>query len=247
MKDDMLQAKLADAIRIAENRPQFIGFLTEAEIVEATDFCRRKNNINIKFWGGYEEAKRKVAGFFPGFMIEDDVAELFPLKAITLSFSKKATLSHRDFLGAFMALGIERSSIGDILIEEGRCIAFFREEMWHYFQSNIEKIGKTSVSMQEGYTGDLPINDSFEEISGVIASARLDCLVAFLAKESREKAAGIVKAGFVSVNHREVTSGTKLIAEGDIISIRKKGRFLVDKAGALTAKGRMKISCRKYK
>ncbi len=245
MKENLLQARIKDALSIAEKRPYFMGFLSEGELVEIEDILQHAKISCYYFWGGYEHAKRRVLAVFPDYINPHTLD--FPIQPVTFTFSKNYPLTHRDFLGSFMALGIERAALGDILIETGRCVAFIKAELWSYFYSNIHKIGKVSVAIQEGYTGSLPIDDHFIEVSGVVSSARLDCIVAFLSKLSREKAANLVKAGMVSLNHREICIGTKLINEADIISIRKTGRFVIDQLGPNTAKGRIKIRCRQYK
>ncbi|WP_099204184.1 YlmH/Sll1252 family protein [Scatolibacter rhodanostii] len=247
MKNNILSAQIRDSLTIAEKRPHFIGFLTEAEIAEAELELKYNTNeeIQIMFWGGHEQAKRKFLGLFPFFTEPSE--ENFPIQPITFTFSKLYPLTHSDFLGSFMASGVERDTIGDILIEDGRCVAFLREEISPYFQSNIQKVGKVSVQMNSGFSGDLPIVDHFEEITGVVSSARLDCIIAFLIRQSREKSANFVKSGYVSVNHREISAGAKTVQEGDVVSIRKSGRFLIDQLGPNTSKGRMKIRCRKYK
>lgn len=244
MIDKMLLAQLEDAAEISKKRPHFIGFLNEEEWAAAEDYLRGRRDISYTAWGGFPQAHRRLAGFFPPF--QEPNPQEFPLRGLTFRFSKQVSLSHRDFLGAFMALGVERSAVGDILIEEGRCVAFVRSELLLYFESNLTAVGKTAVAMTEGFDEPLPSADSFAELSGVVASQRLDGIVALLMRTSREKAANFVKAGHVSVNHREITSGARPLQEGDIVSIRKCGRFIIDRLGPLTAKGRMKIQCRKY-
>ena len=92
----------------------------------------------------------------------------------------------------------------------------------------------------------LPAAHSFQPVGGVIASERLDCLVALLAGSGREKAAQMISGGYVSVNHRETDSVSAKVNEGDVISIRRYGRFIVDSLGPYTKKGRLSIKCRKY-
>lgn len=145
-----------------------------------------------------------------------------------------------------MALGVERDVIGDILVGEGRCVAFFRQEMAPYFLDNIRKIGRVGVKAEEGAKEPLPVRREFKELSGVVASQRLDCLVAFLCKTSREKAAGLITAGLVMRNHRESLSPSQRTEEGDVLSIRGHGKFQIDRLGPLTSKGRLSVLCRKY-
>ena len=165
---------------------------------------------------------------------------------MTFTYRAGDKLTHRDFLGSFMALGVERDVIGDILVGEGRCVAFFRQEMAPYFLDNIRKIGRVGVKAEEGAKEPLPVRREFKELSGVVASQRLDCLVAFLCKTSREKAAGLITAGLVMRNHRESLSPSQRTEEGDVLSIRGHGKFQIDRLGPLTSKGRLSVLCRKY-
>ena len=83
-------------------------------------------------------------------------------------------------------------------------------------------------------------------MTGVVASQRLDCLVAFLCRVSREKAAELIQAGMVLHNHRETLSVSQRLNEGHLLSVRRQGRFIIDRLGPPTAKGRLSVSCRKY-
>lgn len=102
-----------------------------------------------------------------------------------------------------MALGVERDVIGDILVGEGRCVAFFRQEMGALLPGQHPEDRPGGRNAEEGAKEPLPVRREFKELSGVVASQRLDCLVAFLCKTSREKAAGLITAGLVMRNHRE--------------------------------------------
>lgn len=240
----MLAAKLNDGIRQAQRRPFFIGFLDETEAAFCGDYLKREHT-EAMLWGGFKDSERKMLGLFPDYLSPEP--SLFPISEITFSFREADALSHRDFLGSFMGLGVERSVVGDILVEKGRCVAFVRSEMEQYFLQNIKKIGRTGVKITVGAARPLPQAHSFQELSGVVASARLDCLVALVCKTSREKAAAMVTAGLVMLNHREILSVSEHISEGDILSVRKHGKFIIDTLGPLTSKGRLSVKCRKYK
>ena len=164
-----------------------------------------------------------MLGVFPDYLEAD--ASLFPLLGLTVRFRKQDTLSHRDFLGSFMAQGVVRASVGDILVEAGRAVLFVKTELAPHFLSQIEKIGRVGVQVSEGFETPLPAAHKFT---------------------SREKAAQMIAGGFVSVNHRETLSASARVASGDVISIRRCGRFIVDALGPKTKKGRLSIQCRKY-
>ena len=240
----LFEAKIADCVRLGEKRPSFLGFLELAERAEAERYLRHIHAGNYMFFGGWEDAERVMLGVFPDYLEPD--GSLFPLTALTAGFRKQDSLTHRDFLGSFMAQGVVRASLGDILIEEGRAVLFVKAELAPHFLSQIEKIGRVGVHITEGFTTPLPAAHSFQPIGGVIASERLDCLVALLAGSGREKAAQMISGGYVSVNHRETDSVSAKVNEGDVISIRRYGRFIVDSLGPYTKKGRLSIKCRKY-
>ena len=222
-------ARLEDSIRLGKKRPCFLGFLDEAQAAFCREYLSRQREVSTLFWGGHPEAERVMLGFFPDYC--DPSPEAFPIVSLAFSYRKEDKLTHRDFLGSFMAQGVERPVVGDILVGEGLCVAFLRQEM-----------GKTTLSWE----GPLPAAHEFRDMSGVVASERLDCLVAFLCRTSREKAAGLIGAGLVELNHRETLSVSQKTKEGDLLSIRKQGRFIIDQLGPLTSKGRLVVKCRKY-
>ena len=241
---ELLAARLRDCLQQGRRRPSFLGFLDEAQASFCRELVSGQRDCQAMFWGGYEDAERVMAGFFPDYL--EPAAEQFPIVPFALTYRKGDVLTHRDFLGSFMALGVERSVVGDILVGEGACVAFLREEMGDYFSQNIRKIGRVGVQASLTWEGPLPGSQSFVEQDGVVASDRLDCLVAFLCRTSREKAAGLIHTGLVFLNHREVLSVSQRVKEGDKVSVRGKGKFAVDQLGPFTSKGRLVVKCRKY-
>lgn len=240
---ELLSAKLEDCKKAARRRPCFLGFLDESQ----AEFCRKylkREKVDSLFWGGHEDAERVMLGFFPDYMEPDP--GIFPLTSITLTYRKEDKLGHRDFLGSFMALGVDRSVVGDILIGQGRSVAFIREAMSSYFLSGLRKIGRVGIKLEEGYQEPLPVLREYKPVNGVVASNRLDCMVALLCRTSREKAAGMVAAGLTAVNHLETLEADQRVEEQDIISVRGCGKFIIDSLGPLTSKGRLTVKCRKY-
>lgn len=242
----LLAARILDAIRLAEIRrkPHFVGFLDERETVRTKNLLRRESFVNAQFWGGFSEAERVVFGAFPEFMAPD--ATVFPVTALTVEFRKQDRLTHRDFLGALLHTGLERSSLGDILTEEGRAVIFCRREVSGFLCSQVEKIGGVGVRITEGAQEPLPAAHRFADFSAVIASARLDCVTAAAVGTSREKAAAMIRARLVELNHEEEASPSADVHEGDILSVRGEGRYVIDRLGPLTKKGRLGIAGRKY-
>lgn len=244
--DSLLEAKLQDAAKLcsSNNRPHFIGFLDERE-AELTERIMKKSAFkNYMLWGGQEASERVVFGAFPDYMEPDTSA--FPIVPITATFRTGDTLSHRDFLGALMAAGINRDTLGDLLVEEGRCVLFVKAEIAEYVLQQITKIGRVGVKLEKGMREPLPQGRKFSPFSAVVASSRLDCIVAAAISTSREKASTLIESGAVLLNHVETTSVSVTVHDGDKLSIRGKGRFVLDQIGPVTKKGRLSIAGRKY-
>nr|WP_317411944.1 YlmH/Sll1252 family protein [uncultured Solibaculum sp.] len=244
LEDQQLEARVLDAIRLSERRksPCFVGFLDERQAVLARATARQFGCAFFLCWGGYQEAERTVFGVFPN---QPDVGD-FPIEPVTLRFRKQDSLSHRDFLGSLMALGIKREVIGDILVEEGRCVLFVLREMAEYITSQVEKVGRVGVKCFLGLEGELPAGHRVEPKEGVVASSRLDCVVAFAANGSRSTAVKMIQGGLVSVNHEVCTNVSYTVKEEDKLSIRGWGRGIIAQFGPPTRKGRLHILLNKY-
>lgn len=244
-EDAVLEAKLEDACRFASNgRPHFIGFLDERQAALAERQMRRFGFTNYMLWGGTDEAERVLFGAFPDYM--EPAAELFPMETLTFSYRSCDALTHRDFLGALLSKGIVRETVGDILVETGRSVLFVREEIAPFLTQQVDKIGRVGVRISPGASLPYPEPHTFSPFSGVVASARLDCIAALALGLSREKAADLVRAGLVMLNHEVQSSASAQVAEGDKLSVRGKGRYVLDRLGPMTKKGRLSVAGRKY-
>ena len=245
MDDAVLEAKLRDAVRIAENgRAHFVGFLDERQAGVAQNQMRRAGFSNYLLWGGHEEAERVLFGAFPEYL--EPAPEEFPLETVTVSYRVCDALTHRDFLGALLSKGVVRETLGDILVEPGRAVLFARAEVADFLLQQTEKIGRVGVKLARGAEKPLPAPHTFAAFSGVVASARLDCITALAAGVSREKAAGLISAGLVMLNHEADVSVSTQVPEGAKLSVRGKGRFILDRIGPVTKKGRLSVAGRKY-
>ena len=245
--DALLEARILDAVRLCEKtyQPRFAGFLDEREAGIAQRAARREGFSRFLLWGGHENAERVMFGAFPDYYGDPEPSE-FPLCAVTVRYRACDSLTHRDFLGSFLAAGITRASLGDILVGEGRSVVFVREEIADFLLGQISKIGRVGVKLSRGAEEPLPQGRGFQHISAVIASSRLDCAVAACCGLSREKAASLINSGAVLLCHEEILSASAPVAEGDKLSVRGKGRYVVDRVGPPTKKGRLSFQARKY-
>lgn len=221
---------------------RFSQFLDGAEIADIRDNVHFSYGYNVMFWGGFEDAERKIMGVFPGW--EEASADKFPLSAVkfTASFSKK--LTHRDYLGTLMSLGIDRSKTGDILIEDGAAYAFVCSDIAEYIAGNINKIANVGVKTELVTEAvKIPARE-YRTAEAVCASLRLDAVISGTLNISRNETARLISAGKVKLNYREINNASQTVKEGDLVSVRGFGRFFLDEAGNQTRKGRVHITVR---
>ena len=242
----LLEARIADAARLAlaGRKARFVGFLDEREARVAAKIAEKQNLNNVMFWGGHKDAERVFFGAFPDFM--EPREEAFPVCALTAGYRPQDCLTHRDFLGALLHAGLDRAAVGDLLVEEGRCVLFCREEVADFLCTQVEKVGGAGVRIARGAQEPYPRAHRFLEFSAVIASARLDCAVAAAAGLSREKAAALIRSKQVGLNHEDVFAPDAAVGGGDVLSVRGKGRFVIDRLGPETKRGKICIAGRKY-
>ena len=198
--------------------------------------------------GGFESSERKVVCFLPSYEEEliDPPYDCVKIDPVNRKFAEE--LSHRDYLGAIMNLGIERSMLGDIVIKDGMAQAAVNETAARDITMSISKIGRTGVKITDSRPFELTLaeTEEFRETSCTAASLRLDCIVAAAAKISREKAAALIRSEKTEVNHLPVSSVSAELKEGDILSIRGCGRFILSGINGTTKKGRIHIILKKY-
>ncbi len=242
MDIELLPARINDLSQqvFKTSIPKYLGFLTPAEALTASNVL--KNTERYAFFGGYDGAERTMVCIMPDWCDEP----VFPITAITFTYRKEYGLSHRDFLGALMALGINRETIGDILIEDGRAVAFVLDGISDFIFSQIAKIGSVGVSVSKGFREPLPGASSVLQCVNTVASLRIDCVVSSLCGLSRGAAADAITDGRVAVNSAAVSKPTVSIKNGDIITVRQKGRFKITGCDSLSKKGRIVLKYDKY-
>ncbi len=218
-----------------------------------------------RLWGGYPAAERVCLLLFPDYVTELYTAQAFdgvpvkelllaageddPTAALRLQGSGYRTLTHRDFLGALLSLGVERETLGDIAVDaDGHgatilCTARIRP----YLMQSTERIGGDVVQicptdLPPDFDGGrmlLPLRDT-------IASPRLDCIVASLCHLSREAAQTVIRQGLVELDYECEQHPDRTVDPPAVISVRGKGKFRLVSIGAPTKKGRLPLLAEKY-
>lgn len=244
----MLQKRLIELSKTAYRRgivtySDFLN-LNELNILHTTP--RSEFDTPYETYGGYNDSERQMAAFLPDALYYD---YQYPIQIIEISpvnrkFAEE--LSHRDYLGAVMNLGIERCKLGDILIEDGKAILFAKEELAGYIMEHLTRIRHTTVKTSILSAFEDSYEPRYEELKGTVASVRLDTVLSLAYPLSRSKITGLIEGARVFVNGKLVTSNGYRLKEGDILSVRKMGRIGYNGILSETKKGRYMVSIRKY-
>ncbi|MBQ8752851.1 MAG: hypothetical protein IJZ13_07085, partial [Clostridia bacterium] len=198
----------------------------------------------VRFYGGHSEAEQTMVGVFPdGYPPLD---EAFPLSAVAFFYREDVQLTHRDVLGTLLGAGIRREKLGDILCGNGLAVVMADEELVPFLTQQIDRIGGEGVRVQPGYDGPLPVFHRYRPVEGTVASPRLDAVLKLLIATSRETAADMIRTGLISVNHRVCNEVALTLREQDVLSVRGRGRYRIEKIGPETQKGRLRISAVQY-
>ena len=234
-------------------------------IVMYTDFLNL-NELNIlhttpkdlfpavyKTFGGYGFSERQMAAFLPDafylYGSDEDIQAAFPIRIVKITPLQKKfseTLLHRDYLGALLNLGIERSKLGDILVGEYEACVFAAEPLAEFIVQELTRIRHTVVCASIEDTAGFFYEPKFEEIKGTVASVRLDSLLSLAFQSSRSKLSALIEGQRVYVNGKLITSNGYQVRENDIISVRGMGRFAYKGILSETKKGRYYVSVYKY-
>ena len=170
-------------------------FLSEnsiSELLRRTSFLPSEPVL----FGGLEDAKRKMVAFIPQYE-----EPLFPISAIRLSSPRLKNLSHRDFLGSVLGLGIKREKCGDIIINDDECYILLHSDVASFVKNSLSKVGREGVRVEEVELTDISLpQKSFDLIKGTVATLRLDAVVSLFTGKGRGKASEVINSGIVFVN-----------------------------------------------
>ena len=248
-EDRLALAKVLDKAEQASGRniPAVTDFLSPQQRAQALDLLRLAGISESAYvlQGGYEGAERQVLQFLPDWM-EPESAEA-PIRCLRAVFREEEKLSHRDFLGSLMGMGIVREKMGDILVAPGSADLLVLDSIADFLLQSWTSAGraKLRVSAIEPENLHIPAVQR-KEVRDTVSSLRLDAVASSGFRLSRGKAAALIESGKVQLNWRECVKPDKLLEAGDVVSARGFGKFELSEVGGLTRKGRISIVLQVY-
>ena len=269
-EDNYLLGQIEDKISACDNKYIMTntGFLDSHQQSIARIFCK-KNHIPIyplefsrngsaasngsaalppvrtSFYGGYEDAERVILINMPDYFDLERDNPLCIIRAEKTAGSRE--LTHRDYLGSLLGLGLKRDMIGDIIVRSDGADIIVMEDIADFILMNYYKAGRTSLSVSR-----LPIPELIQNerkvtlVTDTVASLRLDSVIASAFGLSRGKAAEAISRGIVFVNNMEITKTDFQISEGDKLTLRSKGKAVLAEVGGRSRKDRQYITIERY-
>lgn len=226
--DIMIQRRFADLANSADRKNQytFTSFLSEAELSAFLEMRQQLPPCGYTIWGGHSDAERTMIRF--GSEDAFGYTQPFPIVCVKIAPLQQKfadALTHRDYLGAIMHLGIKRSEIGDILTFDASAYVFCTDTIGVYLCRELERIRHTSVRAE--LTTEIPEDHvQNKEVGEVqVASPRVDGIIAKIYRLSRSDCQRLFQAGKIFVNSRCMENTDLHLKEGDKVSVRGYGKF----------------------
>lgn len=198
-------------------------------------------------WGGAEGCERVMIRF--GNEEELGYSVPFPIQILQVEpLNKKFAddLTHRDYLGALMNLGIERDTIGDIVVKDNRAYMFVLDSMAEYICQNMDKVKHTNVKCMILDTMPEEVRVELAPETVIVASIRLDAVIAKLYHISRTEALDLFRKKYVIVNGRICENNSAAPKENDVIAVRGHGKFIYRSLEHETKKGKLSVLVERY-
>lgn len=207
-------------------------------VVESSEFSQ---------WGGADGCERVILRFGNpedlGYEIPYPI-QILKIEPLIKKFADE--LNHRDFLGALMNLGIERDTIGDIVVKDKAAYVFVVERIADYIRENLGQVKHTHVKSQVLEEMPEEVKPQLEPVELIVASTRLDTIVAKLYHLSRNQALDLFRKKLVLVNGRIYENNSGNPKDGDVVAVRGYGKFIFRNIQYDTKKGKQAILVERY-
>ena len=206
MEDKIILDKILDKAKQAESKGkiEYTDFLDMYQVALVKKFIAQNKMNNVLLYGGYENAERKVAIFYPNNVeLNPNDSEILEIVRIKLGKGEKYT--HRNYLGGIIKIGMKREKIGDILVAEDGADIIVKSETSKALAQELAiltRFQNSQISVEKIMNIRQP-EIKVEEVNIIVPSLRLDSIVSDLAKTSRSKAVEILAQERVFVNGQQ--------------------------------------------
>lgn len=245
----LLKRKILDNAKRAyrQNIYTYTDFLSLNEFDVYTQMSEELSFIRSKPFGGGPDCERRLIRFgsVEAFGYEEDLPiDLLCIAPRAEKFAEP--LTHRDYLGALMNLGIARGLLGDLCIDGPAAYLYCMNHITDFIIENLKTIRHTAVHCKRIAKKPAAAGPRLSSLHVVAASARLDAVVSALTNRSRSSVLALFNGRKVFVNGRCIENHSTLLKPEDILVIRGTGKYVYEGIGGMTRKGRVSIQLKKY-
>lgn len=220
--------------------PYITHFLHPGQIILLDMAVNAVGSLSVVTGGGYPGAERVKAALVPADCHWFDGNLDIAIIHITPS-AFAGELTHRDYLGAILALGITRDVLGDIVVIPTGAYVVCDQSMAAYIGQNLSQIGRETVSVESVDDMGQAAERQYRRETVTVAGLRLDAVLSKAFRISRDASATLIRKGDVKLDFRPVFSPSAPVEEGSLVSCRGQGRVKILSTGGLTRKGRIPV------
>lgn len=247
-KDILFEKRMKELSKNAYYRGilTFSDFLDLHELHMLHSMPKEELPVKVETFGGYASAERQMAAFIPDALFFE---QEYPMSCISIrpaaeKFAQE--LNHRDYLGAILNLGIERGKVGDILVDGKWAYVFCHQTMASFLMQELTRVRHNTVKAEEITDPQKFPAQKTEPVCGTVSSVRLDSIISLAFQTSRSSMVPLIEGGKVFVNGKNILSNGYTLKEGDVISVRGKGKFRYEEASGVTKKNRCRVRLSRY-
>lgn len=258
-EEQLTKKRLLELAQTAEQKgiDLYSDFLSLSEQSLFQELIGKLPPILYTFCGGVKEAERVCVGFLGSqpvikaqekMFFPDEEAD-FPIVCLKISVTDarySERLTHRDYLGALLHLGISRSKLGDLYVKEEGAYLFCMASMKGFLCNELLQVKHTPVHCEEVIPDKETLAPTLHEFSGTVPSLRLDAILATAFSTSRSSLLAYIEAGKVFINGRLATKPGAAVEEEDLLTVRGLGKAKLARINNTTKKGRISVLIQKY-
>ena len=245
-----LKKRLVELAQKSYNRGiyTYTPFLSMAEQQAFYEVEREVSYAGYAMEGGAPDCERKLIRFGSKELLgyeEDYPIAALEIAPVQAGFAEK--LTHRDYLGALMNLGIKRGLLGDLFLSETECILFCQDSIAPYLTEHLCQVRHTRVRCAQTEAAGRLQAPAAQELAVSVSSARIDTVISKVYNIARSKSLELFKAGRVYVNGRLVENNSYTLKDKDIVTVRGFGRFTYVGMQGETRKGKERVLVEVYR
>lgn len=253
IKDKDLRMKISNVLDKA-NKSE-VGYKIEStsflNLNEKNIASRVLNSLKIQYKVIFanEFCEKSIIFFIPDYM-KDEIELKNYISCIKIEPKDMTKLKHKDFMGSIYNLGIKEEHIGDIFLNNKYGYVFITDGVKQYILDNLFNVSNqevicSDISLDSDEVKNLKID--YLEKSYIIASRRIDVIVAEVYNLGRKETKDKIVAGDLCINSRVCINPAQEFNTGDIVSFRKCGKFKIGEEIRTTKSGNICICVYRYK